>query len=123
MINKLKKIIQDEIKKNNNDNSWLDALSWVIEKIEEIKEESSIIYGKSVLENIWNSMLGPQSKHDVEKAFVSFYGKEALEKWKKDGGHTATPLMRKIYEQENKLLKKKDKISDLKKIMDLKENA
>lgn len=37
---------------------------------------------------------------------ISLYGKEALEKWKKEGGMTASKLMRKIYELEDKILKK-----------------
>lgn len=40
MINKLKKILQEELKKNNHDNSWLDCIDWVLTEIEQIKEKS-----------------------------------------------------------------------------------
>lgn len=51
----------------------------------------------------WDTKPDPQSQHDVEEAFVSFYGKEALEEWKK--GYSSDikekPYLKKEKNHEN----------------------
>lgn len=56
MINKLWKILKEEIKKCNHDNSWLDCLSWVVSQINEVKKDSSHI--AQLMDHFFNTGTG-----------------------------------------------------------------
>lgn len=103
MTIKAKEHLEKEIKRWNEPKD--PKVVYGVEAMEKVKA----IYGDKIDINppkptvkLWDTELGPEAQHDVEEMYVSFFGDKALEAWKKEGGHTATELMRKIYKQEEK---------------------